>query len=581
MATKNMDKKTIINTLTAGILFCVLCSIALFVTSSHFVNRETSPKWFGLIIGVGLASMAWSIFYRTVYFPARSVFVLFLLFTVFVFLRDLIDSGFDYRLSAYSVCLILLFFVIQQTVSVCPVKYLFGIIFILTLLLAVYGILQYARIFPTLNYSFRITGKFDNPAGYATALACVFPVGFYFLSSVSRPVKYISISLLVIIFAGIVLSESRAAIFASLAGTVCYFGNKYSKRYKNRIKTILLCTIAAAIVVLYSFKKDSADGRLLILQNTLDMIWDKPVAGHGYGAFNEKYMLYQADYFDANPDSKYSLLADNVLHPFNEYLLVLAEHGIIGPVCLLLLLLMVLRSYLRERTQIKFIAVLGILSLMLCSCFSYPFKYPFAWIIALFNLALICPSIKISSRKASVGARAGTGAVAVLLLFIGVALMKAEMRWNTIAKQSLAGKTMEMLPKYDKLYKYLDKNGLFLYNHAAELHEVGEYEKSLSVFEQCIEHYNDYDVQMLIADNHNNLKQYDKAEFHLKRASAMCPVRFMPLYQLVELYRATDRMNEAIVLAQQILDKKVKIPSSSVNAIKNKMEQLINEQKTK
>jgi len=69
----------------------------------------------------------------------------------------------------------------------------------------------------------------------------------------------------------------------------------------------------------------------------------------------------------------------------------------------------------------------------------------------------------------------------------------------------LAGKTIEVLPEYDKLYSYLGKNGLFLYNHAAELHEVKEYEKSLLVFGLCLKHFNDMDMQMLLADNYKNL----------------------------------------------------------------------------
>jgi hypothetical protein len=55
----------------------------------------------------------------------------------------------------------------------------------------------------------------------------------------------------------------------------------------------------------------------------------------------------------------------------------------------------------------------------------------------------------------------------------------------------------------------------------------------------------------------------------------MCPNRFMPLYQLVLLYKETNRNEEALKLAQQILDKEVKIPSATVNAIKNEMRQLI------
>jgi tetratricopeptide (TPR) repeat protein len=142
----------------------------------------------------------------------------------------------------------------------------------------------------------------------------------------------------------------------------------------------------------------------------------------------------------------------------------------------------------------------------------------------------------------------------------------------------LAGKTAEVLPEYDRLYTYLNRNGLFLYNHAAELHEVKEYEKSLSVFDLCVKYYNDMDVQMLLADNYKELGRHDEAEKHFKLAASMCPNRFMPLYQLVLLYKETNRNEEALKLAQQIVDKEVKIPSATVNAIKNKMKQMINEQ---
>ena len=55
----------------------------------------------------------------------------------------------------------------------------------------------------------------------------------------------------------------------------------------------------------------------------------------------------------------------------------------------------------------------------------------------------------------------------------------------------------------------------------------------------------------------------------------MCPVRFMPLYELAKLYKATGRHEKAIALAKTILNKRVKVPSPTVNAIKNEMRQLI------
>lgn len=171
--------------------------------------------------------------------------------------------------------------------------------------------------------------------------------------------------------------------------------------------------------------------------------------------------------------------------------------------------------------------------------------------------------------------KAGTIVVSIALLFIAIPLLKAEMIWNKTAKASLTGKTEEMLPEYDRLYRYLGKNGLFLYNHAAELHAAKEYEKSIAVFEQCMRYYNDMDVQMLLADNYKKFGKYAETEQHLKAASAMCPVRFMPLYELAKLYDATGRRDEALILAKDFINKDVKVNSHTIDIIKKEMSQLI------
>ncbi len=74
------------------------------------------------------------------------------------------------------------------------------------------------------------------------------------------------------------------------------------------------------------------------------------------------------------------------------------------------------------------------------------------------------------------------------------------------------------------------------------------------------------------------MQQYKDAESYLKKAVAMCPVKFMPLYQLTELYLETGRKEEALELAQEIVEKQEKIQSPVINSIKNKMRKLLNEQ---
>ncbi|MDR1170334.1 MAG: O-antigen ligase family protein [Prevotellaceae bacterium] len=576
MIKRKETMKVIINRLIAGILFGILCCVTLFVTSRHFVNQEITPKWFGLITGVGIVGIISGIFHRSLYIPLKSVWIPMLLCYFLIVLRDCLVSGFNYQLITQAVCLLLLFFFSQQMTVIFPIKYILGITVVLMAILACYGVLNYPGLLLSTKHV-RLTGSFDNPAGFTAALVCVLPFTFYFFRNTSRTVKYIAVFITVLLFSVIVLSQARAAIIAGFAVILCYLlcGNYLGIKWKNWMKILLVCIIAASMTGLYFLKKDSADGRISVWQSTWDMIRDKPFTGHGYGTFNAKYMLYQAEYFETHPDSKYADLADNVLHPFNEYLLVWAEHGIIGMACIALLCYLLIRCYFREPSYIRFIALLSMLSLAVLSCFSYPFKYPFTWLIAFLNIALICPSGKVSSRSTVNATRTGLVLIAIALLITVVPLMNAEIRWNIIAKQSLAGRTREVLPEYDRLYKYLGKNGLFLYNHAAELHEVKGYAKSLSVFERCVRYYNDMDVQMLLAYNYKELGRYDEAEKHFKLAASMCPGRFIPLYQLTELYTAIGRTDEARMLAQQIIDKKVKIPSATIHAIRQKMQELI------
>jgi O-antigen ligase len=556
-------------------VLAVLCCITLFLSSHHFVSREVAPKWFGLIAGIALAGIIFSFLQRRVYIPVKSLFLLISVSCLFVLFRDWTVYGFNAYLLTQTFCFIFLFFVLQQAIPVLRAGYLFGMFALLATVLALQGLLQYAGVFYGVN-SFKITGSFDNPAGYAAALACLFPYVFRFFSNSRRTVKYTSALIAFIIFLTAALSGSRAAIAACLVVSACFLFSDYSGLKINKtIKITLVCIAIAGMTGLYFLKKDSANGRLLIWQTTWNMIRDKPIAGHGYGAFNAKYMLYQAEYFENRPDSRYSALADNVLHPFNEYLLVLSEHGIIGFGVPVLLVLFTVRAYRRKPGRTKFIAMLSLLSLAVFSCFSYPFKYPFSWIMLFLNIALICQAMEISSRTKVYAAKVLTIVFAAGLLFAVIILTKAETKWNTIAHRSLAGKTLQVLPEYDKLYAYLGRNGLFLYNHAAEMHEVKEYEKSLSVFGLCTRYYNDMDVQMLLADNYRELGRYDEAEKHFRLAASMCPNRFMPLYQLVLLYRETNRNEEALNLAQQIFEKEIKIPSSTVNAIRNEMQKLI------
>ena len=569
-----------------GVLMClILCSITLFMSSNCFVNKEIIPKWLGMMLSIGIMGMAWSMSGCTISLPAKLIDTV----IIFCFLLFII-RGISLRVAImYPVGLLLLYYLKQYMVMVCQYKYLLGTVIILTLGLSLYGIFQYIGLLPSNNSIFVITGSFDNPAGFAASLACVLPLCFLFFNRQYKYLRCMTIMAVAIIATAIFLSGSRAGILSIMIAMVAWLFVRL-KIVNKRSKILLTVALVVLFMTLYFLKKDSADGRLLIWRCTLDMVADKPILGHGIGAFQAKYMLYQADYINTHPDSRYAQLADNVLHPFNEYLLVLCEHGIVGLSLVALLLFLIVTRYRHNRSCENLPAFMSLLSLSVFSFFSYPFKYPFVWVILFLDMAIIFYNPNVNnhtlffSKQQSMIIR---NIPRISMLFLSLVLLtytvmqiRAETKWKKIAYLSLDGKTREILPEYDKLYRWLGKNWLFLYNHAAELHEVKEYERSIAVFSHCTRYYNDMDVQMLLADNYKQLGEYAEAELHLKTAADMCPIRFMPLYELVKLYYITGYNDKALYLAKKIVEKEVKVESSTVIVIKNEMRKLLEVQES-
>lgn len=59
--------------------------------------------------------------------------------------------------------------------------------------------------------------------------------------------------------------------------------------------------------------------------------------------FQAKYMDYQAKYFERNPNSEFINLADNVKYPFNEFIKIAVEFGLVGLILIGLFTLLLFR----------------------------------------------------------------------------------------------------------------------------------------------------------------------------------------------------------------------------------------------
>ena len=76
---------------------------------------------------------------------------------------------------------------------------------------ALYGILQFSGLFSSHSF-YKVTGSFDNPAGFASCLCAGFPFLILLLSSKNKYVRYGGWLAGTIIVTAIILSYSRAGI---------------------------------------------------------------------------------------------------------------------------------------------------------------------------------------------------------------------------------------------------------------------------------------------------------------------------------------------------------------------------------
>lgn len=120
---------------------------------------------------------------------------------------------------------------------------------------------------------------------------------------------------------------------------------------------------------------------------------------------------------------------------------------------------------------------------------------------------------------------------------------------------------------YKDLYSALKNNSSFTYNYGAILHSFHKYKKSLEVLKECRKTLNDYNIQMLMAEDYKLIGLKDSALTCLNEASFMIPNRFLPLYHKMEIYKEKKDTTNVINISELIISKKVKDCSSS--AVRN------------
>ena len=422
------------------------------------------------------------------------------------------------------------------------------------------ALMQFMRIIPSNNPFFRFTGTFDNPAVLGMMSAFCFSISLCLIKESAARQKKLWCVFAFFAADCVLSSSSRASILACICSAAAFLSFEDHVRswlQKSRNRWTIASFLLLLLVAFYLWKRESADGRILMWKVSLDMIADKPLFGWGRDGFGASYMPYQAAYFLRHPDSKFLYLADNAFHPFNEYLLFTIKYGIIGLAALMACLIFMVKNILAMGGFNKILCLHLCIVLGVLSMFSYPFAIHFVWVISAYVIFYVL---------CDMGLRHVHRAVLIVIPMVCLAFIFVENRniikewqWVKVQDRLRYADASETLAEYDKLYGSLKDNPSFLYNYAAALHYHGRYEESLKVFRECMVKCNDYNVQMLMADDYKQLGMKHEALDAFEYANRMIPCRFLPLYYEMKTCMEQGDSIRGLAIAERIVSKPVKI----------------------
>jgi O-antigen ligase len=515
------------------------------------------------------------------------------LFFVYVFFNCILnDSPADMR--RWLFLLMPSLYMLTRMVAGSGKGYLFNAILLTALTEAVWGLLQLAEFVPTYHSRFHITGSLFNPGPYAGFVAACIPLALCRSSNkeLSRIERLLGIFTLVASVSILPFAMSRAAWLAAAVGSLPVFF-----RWRNRFKTdsrrlsmlwrrryVRIALIVAFGIIasglfagLYHIKKASADGRWLIWNVSIDIVKDHPFFGTGFGSFAAVYGEAQAGYFRAGKGGDTQIMvADAPEYAFNEYVQIAVESGLTG---LILFIVMVSGIFCSRQTPDNNGIKWSLLAVLIFAAFSYPFN-----VLPLVVLFVVLLALSASqSARLPVIPSVRTSVICAIFCFaftLNAAIhifpcATAYRYWKLLSSDLRTGNCSEILPEYEMLYEKLRHEKIFLSEYARCLSTAGYYERGNTVYEQYLLYNANPEIYIAMGNNYKAMDNCEQAEKSYIHASHIIPNRHYPLYLLMVLYRETGQNDKAFQMAQNLLEKQVKIPSQTIRKMKEEAKKII------
>ncbi|MBN2167102.1 MAG: O-antigen ligase family protein [Marinilabiliaceae bacterium] len=507
------------------------------------------------------------------------------------------------------------YFISRQLVQICITKqYDFLIYFpvvviaIIALVESVMGLFQIFGIAPIYNSEFKVTGTFFNPAPYAGFLVASLPWCLYLtllkkeklIYKIMSAVGVLSSTFVIIILPS---TRSRSAFLGCFAILVIWCFNRYKPfdRIKKHIDTTLKRAVAISLSLsivitlalgLYHFKKDSANGRLLVWKIAVLTIKEKPLLGHGFNTMQATLAPAQADYFaSGNADPQESLLASNVKWAFNEFLQTTSEYGLVGLFLFLLVIIFSMYQYKSSNTAKMYTSLMvtaraSLIGIIIFSCFSYPFYSLPIVILLFFSISQLGINDVLGSNIRIFAITINNiTVVGILLCVLGFYLLKTNSvekgywMWDEANKLYSIKEYQEACKSYEEAKELLPNNGLLIQQYAKCLSMNGNATFAKDILLKNRMFYTDEFSYIILGDCYSTLDDYTKAENNYKKAMNLIPYKVYSKYQLFQLYMKTEQTDKLTATAKLILNQTIKVDSKASKKIKQHIKDLMKKTK--
>lgn len=556
---------------------CMLLLSQFQVTDGLYGGIDIS-NYFALLLGAMVAIVCLVKAPKALYRGDAMVFVLFVYLLIHASLTHAMQSR-EFYLSISYFGLYVVFRVIRamRLANYVSFAVMFGGIYQSCLVLGQllgYGISNHLR--------FVVTGSFFNPGPCGIFLAGVFVLAVAMMKKGYRKVgfnlmfvRYVTACVTFgVTLVALVPTMSRAGWIGALVGVMLLYRREIVAWGNTRRRWVIGGGIVGMIVVLmlfYLLKKDSANGRLFIWQNTVSAYWKTPLFGVGIDGFERAFAEAQHDYFEKEKvleqDNRHVEMAGVVESAFNEPLALFLLLGAVGGV----LAAMVLFFKLQRLTAYSCVAV----ALLVASFFSYTFYIPSIAIVFLFAVAQLPDRRVRGGRYVNVLMFGIMGIVVLFFDFREFGRREAYRKWKNNAVYYTWEDYQSVVEEYGKLYPVLKNDFKFLFEYGHSLHKVGRYEESNIMLKRGIRHSADPMFWNIAGNNYLALKQYDQGMTAYLRAYYTCPNRVYPLYLLTKLEAERGDTTMMNYYGRILLGKRPKVPSLAVDEMKFEIRKML------